>query len=149
EVGGHEALQRPVPEGPLAHHRLGDDAPSEPFGEQVGGQLPPVETVGEVPQGPLAPLRLVDGPVLDALQADTDEERPVRAPGQAALNLDLSLGEEGQRSRRLCPFIRTHTCPSGSRGSPHSGQGGRPAWTTGAAWRARAADWSRVAPVRA
>ncbi len=131
EVGGHEALHRPLAQRAVAQDGFGDDAPAEQLGEDPRRHLPAVEPAGEVPQRTLAPARLVhaERPVLALRQLH--QEGPVRAPGHPPLELDVALGQQAQRG--LCPLVLMHMCPSGSSGRRHNGHGGRPAATRAAA----------------
>src|SRR4051812_7823609 len=97
ELGVDEPLQRAGSERRLlAHDRLRYQAPTERFGQLIGGDLPPEEPVRKVPQRSLAPVRLVNGVHLVAVVAEGDEERGVRAPGHAALDLDVAVAQDGQ-----------------------------------------------------
>ena len=44
------------------------------------------------------------------------QERAVRAPRHAPLELDRAPGEHAQSVGGRCPFVRGHVCPLGSRG---------------------------------
>ena len=88
--------------GPL--DGFGHEAPAQRLGEHVGGDLAPEEPAGEVPQRPLALERLVHGQQLLSLQAAGHEQRRVRAPGDAPVDLHVTLEEDaldlGVRHRR-------------------------------------------------
>ena len=154
-----EALHRAGPERALRRaHGLGHEAPAEALGEHVGRDLAPEEAAREVPQRALALRRLVDGQQLLAAEPARHEQGGVGAPGDAAVDLHVTFGEDALdvgvghlRSRR--PVAGARWCagsrgPAGSSGSEHSGHGGRPASTSRVAWMAKAAACSRVSATR-
>ena len=150
EVGGDEQLERALAErarrgGPWAARRPSPSASDS----CVGRHLAPVEAVGEVPQRPLAPARLVDRLRLVVAGAQRHEERGVRAPRHAALDLDLAVAQEPQGvGTRSTQFMRGQGCPSGSIGRPHQRHGGRPAATISLARAQNTAASPRVSSSR-
>ena len=79
-------------------------------------------------------------------------------PAILPVHLHGAVGEDARDAWRLprvaqvtggrWPFVRGQSWPEGSRGSPQSGHGGRPASTRRVAWMAKAAACSRVRAMR-
>ena len=148
EVGVDEQLERAFADGP-SRTIVGGTTPQPSASRQLlRRRLAPVEARREVPQRTLAPAAACRSPwrvVVAAL--DGDEERGVRAPGHAPLDLDLTVTRRSRASTDQ--FIRAQRWPSGSIGRPHNRHDGRPAPTTPSAWVQNATAWPRVRWTRA
>ena len=139
EVVGHERLDRADPHRAVPQHRGGHEAEATGPGDLEGGSLPVAEGPGgEVPQGRLATAWLVDDEALGLVAGclciqEAGQERVVGRAGHQSEQLHVSLeqlgGTQGTGFRQTSvrwPFEAKHWWPSGSIGTRHSGQTGRP-----------------------
>ncbi len=96
-IGGDEPLHRPFAQRSVAQHGRRDHTEAERFAQQVGGDLPAVQTGLEVPQRTLSAHRLVDRRVRQTFVFDVDEERGVAAVRHPPLDADLAAEQVSDR----------------------------------------------------
>ena len=137
--------------------------PTQGLAHQIGCHLPHAQgAVPKVPQRALSFLGLVDGQGCQFLVADGHKQRCVGTPGDQTLYLDFTVREKvqdafmGEGDGRVLPglhvrwpFLRGQKWPSGSIGSPHMAQVGRPAATISWPRMLKARIWASVAQNRA
>jgi hypothetical protein len=96
-VGIDEPLERALAERPVADHSWRHGTHRQVLAQQVGGTLAAVQTRLEIPQWTLAAHRLVDRLLRHVATSHRDQERGVRAPRHAAIDLWLGVHQEGDR----------------------------------------------------
>jgi hypothetical protein len=98
KVRRHEQLQRTNTELALTNDGGRNTTPTKKRREPIGGNLTLIQAGRKIPQRPLALVRLVDGLRRQlTFHQKIAQERGVRTPRHAALDIDLGFRQELQR----------------------------------------------------